>query len=159
MIKTRILSTLTGMALLATSSYALAEDDPMLGVIKARQSYMQLVKWNAGPLFAMAKGEMDYNPELAAMLAANLAALSGMQNGGSMWIEGSDNVAYEGETRALAEIWSNNSGFIDAYDNWSDAVAGLQDTASFDLDSLRDGVGALGKSCKGCHDDFRAKDD
>ena len=33
---------------------------------------MQLKSFNAGPLFGMAKGKIDYNAELASMLANNL---------------------------------------------------------------------------------------
>jgi len=51
---------------------AFAAKDPNLKLIKARQGEMQLKSFNAGPLFGMAKGKIEYNAELAAMLANNL---------------------------------------------------------------------------------------
>ena len=145
------------MVLLILSSPVFAEDDPLLNAIEARKAYMQVVKWNAGPLFAMAKGELEYNNEFATTLASNLLALSSMNNG-NMWPQGSDNVAYEGETRALPEIWSTYPEVTEANKVWAQAVAELAPAAGSNLDELRDKIGAVGKGCKGCHDDFRAED-
>ena len=142
---------------LAVNSSVAAEDDPLLAAIEARKAYMQVVKFNAGPLFAMAKGELEYDPDLATTLANNLQALSSMSNG-SMWPEGTDNVAYEGETRALAEIWSTYPEVADANKAWAQAVTELSAVAGSSVDELRDKIGAVGKGCKGCHDDFRAED-
>ena len=147
-----------GTAFLATTSWVFAQDDPMLDAIKARKSYMQVVKWNAGPLFGMAKGKIDYDSELASTLAANLQALSQLNNG-TMWPDGSDNVSYEGETRALPEIWTTYPKVGEANQAWADAVAALVPAAGSSLDELRDKIGAVGEGCKGCHDDFRAEDE
>ncbi len=133
-----------------------ADKDPMLKVIKARKAEMVLRSWNAGPLFAMAKGEKDYDAESAASLANNLQLLLSMDNG-AMWPQGSDNQAYEGKTRALPEIWTTYPAIADAGKVYAEAVNGLATEAGNGLDALRSKVGALGKSCKGCHTDFRAK--
>jgi len=145
-------------AVLATTSWVLAADDPLLDAIKARKSYMQVVKWNAGPLFGMAKGKIDYDAEFATTLANNLHALSQLDNG-TMWPDGSDNVSYEGETRALPEIWSTYPKVTEGNKAWADAVAALLPAAGSGLDELRDKIGAVGEGCKGCHDDFRAEDE
>ena len=81
-----------------------AAKDPLKNVIKARQAEMQLRSFNAGPLFAMAKGKMDYNAAMAQTLANNLKLLLALNNGRA-WAQGSDNVKYPGETRALPKIW------------------------------------------------------
>ena len=57
------------------------EDDPMLKAIKARQAIMVLRSWNAGPLFGMAKGKIEYDAERATTLANNLKAELAMDNG------------------------------------------------------------------------------
>ena len=65
----RVCLLLIGIALTGTS---FAGDDPLLNAIKARQGEMQLRSFNAGPLFGMAKGKIDYNAEMANKLAGNL---------------------------------------------------------------------------------------
>ena len=69
---------------IATSAFA---DGHLDKAVKARQGFMQVVAFQLGPLGAMAKGEMDYDAELAAANAANLQALANMNNG-AMWPSG-----------------------------------------------------------------------
>ena len=130
--------------------------DPNEAAIKARRGYMQLVLFNAGPLFGMAKVKVEYNAELANQLAKNLGALTTMDSK-RMWPKGSDNTAYKGKTRATPGAWTDQAAW-DASKAYDEAVAGLVANAGNGLDALRAGVGALGKSCKGCHDAGRAKD-
>ena len=68
-IVTRLCLLLVGIALAAPS---IAARDPNKNIIKARQAQMQLRNFNAGPLFAMARGKIDYDVELAIILANNL---------------------------------------------------------------------------------------
>lgn len=136
---------------------AMAADDDNEKAIKARRGAMQMRSFNAGPLFAMAKDKMAYDAELAKTLANNLS-LETQMNNGRMWPKGSDNVAYKGKTRSLPEIWSTYPKVADAGKAYKQAVTKLVANAGNGLDSLKSAVGDLGKSCKGCHDDFRAKD-
>lgn len=135
---------------------AFAAKDPNLKLIKARQSEMQLKSFNAGPLFGMAKGKMDYNADLASMLANNLL-LQTQLDMGRAWAEGTDNVAYEGKTDALPEIWSTYPEVSEKGKAYVKAVNELAAVAGNGLDALKSKIGALGKGCKGCHDDFREK--
>ena len=141
--------------LLVAAHPALAADDPNKGAIKARQGYFSMVKFNAGPLFGMAKGEMDYNPELARHLATNLSQLGGV-NTARMWRKGSSVEQYK-ETEALPEIWAKPDEFRKREQALKDAIAALAPAAGDGLDALRGGVKGLGKACKGCHDNFRAE--
>ena len=135
---------------------AFAAKDPNLKLIKARQSEMQLKSFNAGPLFGMAKGKIEYNAELAAMLANNLL-LQTQLDMGRAWAEGTDNVAYEGKTRALPEGWSTYPEIAEKGKAYVKAVTELAPVAGNGLAALKSKIGALGKGCKGCHDDFREK--
>ena len=132
---------------------AFAAKDPNLKLIKARQSEMQLKSFNAGPLFGMAKGKIEYNAELAAMLANNLLLQTKLDMGRA-WAEGTDNVAYEGKTRALPEAWSNPE-IAEKGKAYVKAVTELAPVAGNGLAALKSKISALGKGCKGCHDDFR----
>ena len=133
-----------------------ADKDPNLGAIKARKAEMELRKFNAGTLFGMAKGKIEYNAEAAALAADNLEQLLGV-NMGAAWPAGSGNDNYPADTRSLREIWSTYPEITHYGEQYAEAVSNLAETAGDGLDALRDGVGALGKSCKGCHDEFRAK--
>lgn len=133
---------------------AFAAKDPNLKLIKARQGEMQLKSFNAGPLFGMAKGKVEYNAELAAMLANNLL-LQTQLDMGRAWAKGTDNVAYEGKTAALPEAWSTYPEIADKGKAYVKAVTELAPVAGNGLAALKSKISALGKGCKGCHDDFR----
>jgi len=135
---------------------AFAAKDPNLKLIKARQGEMQLKSFNAGPLFGMAKGKVEYNAELAAMLANNLL-LQTQLDMGRAWAKGTDNVAYEGKTAALPEAWSTYPEIADKGKAYVKAVTELAPVAGNGLAALKSKISALGKGCKGCHDDFREK--
>jgi len=132
-----------------------AAKDPNQKAIKARQGEMQLRSFNAGPLFAMAKGEIEYDAELAATLANNMKLLLDV-NMGRAWPTGSDNSFYE-ETTATPKIWETYPEIGEYGKRYKTAVTELAAEAGNGLDALRSKVGPLGKSCKGCHDEFREK--
>ena len=146
------LSLFLGLTLMAPS---FAAKDPNLNAIKARQGEMQLKSFNAGPLFGMAKGKIAYNAELASTLANNLLLQTKMDLGRA-WPKGTDNTAYE-ETDALPEIWSTYPEIAEKGKAYVKAVEELATVAGNGVDALKSKIGALGKGCKGCHDDFRVK--
>ena len=151
----RILVTVCLAAVVAVPAAIAADANER--AIKARRGAMQVRVFNAGPLFAMAKGKMAYDAELASTLANNLS-LQAKMNAGRMWPKGSDNTAYQGKTRARPEIWSTYPAVADKGKAYGEAVAKLASSAGNGLDALKAGVGDLGKACSSCHDDFRAKD-
>ncbi len=137
------------------STAALAAKDPNIDAIKARQGEMQVRSLNAGPLFAMARGKIPYDAEMANMLAGNLKTLLSV-NMGRAWPQGSDLDNYFGETAAKPEVWTTYPKIVDYGKDYAKAVNELAAVAGNGQDSLRSKVGALGKSCKGCHDEFQA---
>ena len=134
-----------------------ADKDPMLKAIKARQSIMTIRNWNVGPLFGMAKGKIEYDAELASILANNLLSELAMVNG-RMWPEGSDNSAYPDDTRALPEIWTTYPEVTEASKAYGEAVTELAANAGKGLDALRSVIGDVGNACQGCHEEYRAED-
>ena len=131
-------------------------DDPNEKAIKARNAVMTLQSWYAGPLFQMAKGDMDYDAEMAKTYATHLSMMADVE-GGAMWPPGTGNDAYAGKTRALPEIWTTWPEAGKKGEALSEAAAALAEVAGDGLDALRSKIGAVGKACKGCHDDFRAE--
>lgn len=133
-----------------------AAKDPLKSAIKARQGEMQLRSFNAGPLFAMAKGEMDYDAALASKLAGNLKLLLDLDNGRA-WAKGSDIGNYPDDTTALDKIWTTYPEIGKYGKKYAEAVTDLAAVAGNGAGELKSKIGALGKSCKGCHDEFREK--
>lgn len=144
---------LVGISLAGT---LFAADDPLLKAIKARQGEMQLRSFNAGPLFGMAKGKIDYDAEMAKKLAGNLKLLLALDNGRA-WAKGSGNENYAGKTTALPTIWTTYPEIGEYGKKYVMAVNELAAVAGDGRDALKSKIGALGKSCKGCHDEFREK--
>ncbi len=135
---------------------ASAAKDPNEKAIKARQAAMTLQSWYAGPLFQMAKGDMDYDAEAATAYAAALHAMTTIK-GDMMWPPGTDNVAYPDKTRTLPALWSTWPAVAEKGQALADASAALAEVAGDGLGALRSKIGAVGQACKGCHDDFRAE--
>ena len=141
---------------LTLSLPASAAKDPNLNLIKARKGEMQLRSFNAGPLFAMSKGKMAYDPAMASQLASNLKTLLDLDMGRS-WKQGTDNQAYAGKTTSLPKIWTTYPEISTYGKKYAKAVNELAAVAGNGLDALKSKTGALGKSCKGCHDEYREK--
>ena len=132
-------------------------DDAIEKAIKARRGAMQLYSHYAGPLFGMAKGDIEYDAALAASLAENLNTVVNL-SGARMWPPESDNKSRKGKTRAKPEIWQADSKVGEASQAMKDAALAISLVAGDGLDALRGSIGDVGNSCKGCHDDYRAKD-
>jgi cytochrome c556 len=138
---------------------AVSQDKPDAGekAIKARQGFMDIVVWEAGPLFGMAKGEVPYDAAAASAHAANLKALSGYAFP-SLFLEGTSKADRPGKTRALADIWADMGKFDKALEDWRAAVAVVADEAGKSQEALAAAVGEMGKACGGCHKPFRAEE-
>jgi cytochrome c556 len=136
----------------------MAEDFPFEDQIEGRQGYFQMVKFNMGVLGAMAKGERDYDAKLAQAIADNLKNAALMDNA-LMWPKGSDMDAegLSGKTKAKAAIWQEGSDIGEKHENWVAAVNTMAENAGQGVDALRGAIGPLGKSCKACHKEYKAK--
>lgn len=145
---------LVGMSLLVPG---FAAKDPKINAIKARQAEMQLRSFNLGPLFAMAKGKIDYDAELASTLAGNLKLMLDLDNGRA-WAQGTDIEAYPGKTAALPEVWTTYPEIGKYGKKFATAVNEMAAVAGGGVDALKSKIGPVGKSCKGCHDEFREKE-
>jgi len=144
--------------ILGTLSYAIAADKgPHDSAIKGRQAMFQTYQFNIGILSAMAKGKTEYNAEIASDAAANLAAAANFAQS-SMWPAGSDNET-EGnaKNRALPAIWETFPAIVEKAEALKESSAVLAAEAGGGLEALQGAIGDVGNSCKGCHDDFRAK--
>ncbi len=123
--------------------------------VKARQSLMQLYKFNIAQLGGMAKGKIPYDAKVASVAANNLKTLATVDQT-AMWPAGTDNDTMFGETRALPAIWASYPAVEENADALIKATEALAGAAGTDLASLRGAIGGVGASCGGCHKKFRA---
>jgi cytochrome c556 len=156
-----LLITLATVALGATTFVTFAQDEvPFQNQIEARQSFMQIYRFNLGMLGAMAKGEIPYDAAQASAAANNLLAASKMSNG-AMWPAGSDMGAegLEGVTWAKPDIWTITPEVGEKHRALTEALEAMAAVAGDGLGALRSNMGAVGDGCKGCHEPFRASKD
>ncbi len=154
-IQQHVLAMLTGAGLLWAGNTAAADIEK---AIKGRQGLMQVYAFNLSLVGDMAKGKVDYNAETAQNAANNLLAVATMKNG-AMWPEGSgtDHPEFGENTRALPEIWTT---YPEIGQRGADLVSALEEfvkVAGKDLQSMGEGLKAVGKGCKSCHEEFRAE--
>lgn len=119
--------------------------------IKYRQSAMSLQGNHMARIFAMINGQVPFDAKIAAE-NIEIVSLLNTRAQFAAFIEGSD----KGNTRAKPEIWVEK-------DKWSAAVAKSQDDVSKlvvagksgNLDQIKAAAGAVGQSCKACHDAYQ----
>jgi len=119
--------------------------------VAARHHQMQMVAYHIGVLGAVAKGDMEYSAAMVSAAASNLSALANMERA-TLWIEGTEQGASPG-SRAKAEIWSDADGFAKQFKAMADAADAL--VSAGDAAAVGAGMGALGGSCKACHEKYR----
>lgn len=153
--KAKLIAGACAGALVAT--LAVAQQSPEEKATEARQGLMRLIVWEAGPLFAMAKGDMPYDAAAAEVHARNLATLA-QYAGHSLFLAGTSTEDLPGKTRALPTVWGNPAKFETGFHNLREQTAVVVAEAGKGADELRAAVGELGNVCGDCHEAFRQKD-
>lgn len=132
----------------AQAQFAKPED-----AIKYRKGSFAVMGEHFGRLAAMAQGKMPYDAKSAADNAAVVEFMSKLP-----WTAFGEGTDQGGNTKAKAEIWSDNAKFKDAAEKMQAEVVKLAVAAKTGkLDDLKTAVSATGGTCKNCHDNFRNK--
>jgi cytochrome c556 len=146
-------ATVAGLCL-ATASVAIAHSDKDEPMQAYRQSYFAIIAMNFGPMGAMLKGEMPYDGDKMRAFADNVAGMATVDVSRAFG-PGTD----KGMTRAKPEIWENTDDFLDKYENFKAAAAGLATAAATgDRNTIAEAFKESGGACKACHDEYKAKD-
>ncbi len=107
-----------------------------------------------GPMGAMAQGKAPYN---AATVQKNAALIDTMLT--LPWNSFGPGTDKGAPTKADPKIWSDAAKFKQATEASQKAVANLvAESKGGDEAKFKAAFGEVGKTCKGCHDDFRTKD-
>lgn len=130
-----------------------AAEKALADATKARQSQMQLYAFNLGVLGGMARGDVEYDAEKAGAAAANLAAVTRLDQS-LIWPEGSDDMGVE-TSRALPALWDNLPDVMSKGATLAEAATAMESAATQDLASLQAAMGALGGACSACHQAYR----
>lgn len=133
---------------LGIATAALAHDGVKNPTVKARMMLMGEVKDATGIIVAMAKGEAPFDATQA-QAARTALVKAARQVPGAFGAPETDP-----KSEALPVIWEDWKGFVDQADRFSAAATAMDVTS---LDTLRAGVGPLGKSCGSCHETYRVK--
>ena len=136
---------------LSMASIAQAQVKPET-LVKQRQAAMTLQGKYFGPLGGMAQGKVPYNAEVVARNAGYLAVLDKMP-----W-DGFTASTKDVKSAALPAVFTDTAKFKEAQDRFQAEVAKLVSVSKGgDEAAVKAQLGAVGKSCGGCHETFREK--
>jgi cytochrome c556 len=154
---TAFLAPALAITILAASTTTLAQQAAKPeNLIKWRQSAFQVIAWDSGRIKASVDGQ--YNKEEVIKAADSIAAIakSGL---GSLFVAGTEQGKGWHETSAKPELFKDSKHFDELGASFSKEATELARVAETgDAAAVKAQFGKLGRTCKSCHDDFRAKD-
>jgi cytochrome c556 len=147
-----ILAVATAAGLLAALPAAAQFQKPE-DAIKYRQSALTVMANHFGRIAAMAQGRVPFDANAAAANSAIVVQMSKLP-----FVAFTDGTDKGMPNRATPDIWKDQAKFRAAAEKMQGEVVKLDAAAkSGNLDAIKAAVGAVGGSCKACHDDFRAE--
>ncbi|WP_028117929.1 c-type cytochrome [Ferrimonas senticii] len=142
----------TALLLCTGSAMAKGAFDDAADAIDYRQAAFGLIKENFADMGAMLKNKKPMDSQVFAERAEHLAMLAAIPFNG-FDVKGSD----QGDTGALPAVWSDRGEFNAIADKFQLATKALaKASSSGDSRAIAKAFGGVGKTCKGCHDQFKA---
>lgn len=139
----------SGAVLVAQESMAQAKPEVL---VKQRKAAMTLQGKYIAPLVAIAQGKAPYSAGVVQRDAAYLETLSKMP-----W-DGFDPSTKGEKSLALPAVWEKSGEFKQAAERFENEATKLaQLSKGGDEAAVKAQIGAVGKTCGGCHDNFREK--
>ena len=121
--------------------------------IKYRQSALTVMSTHFGRVAAMTAGRIPYDAKAAADNAAIAVTMSRLP-----FVAFGEGTEKGLPNRAKPEVWSQSAKFKELAEKMQGEMLKLDVAAKAGtLDALKPAVGAVGASCKACHDDYRAE--
>jgi cytochrome c556 len=147
---------MTWMLVALFAGAAHAEDDPTK-VLEYRHAVMSSLGNHMKASSMVVKGEVARSDDLVSHATALYESSRFLTQ---LFPKGSGPEALGDKTEAKAEIWSDWDGFVAKNKVFQDESQKLLEVAkSGDLDAFKAQFGNVGKSCGGCHDDYRVEED
>jgi cytochrome c556 len=121
-------------------------------LVKQRQSAMVLMGKYFGPLNSMGQGKTPFDASVVQRNVGYLDALSRMP-----W-DGFTPTTKEVKSRALPAVFEDTAKLKQAQERFTGEVAKLVEVSKKgDESAVKSQILVVGKTCGGCHDDFREK--
>lgn len=140
------------VAAIAFTAPASAQFQKPEDAVKYRQSALTVMGTHFGRIGAMANGRVPFDAKSAQDSAHIVATMSTLP-----WAGFTANTESL-KSRAKPEIWKEQAKFKDASDKLVAEAAKLEAAAKTgNLDTIKTAFGAVGGSCKACHDAFRTE--
>lgn len=140
------------VAALAFATPAAAQFQKPEDAVKYRQSALTVMANHFGRIGAMVNGRAPFDAKAAQDSAHVVATVSSLP-----WAGFAANTESL-KSRAKPEVWKDAAKFKEASDKLVAETAKLETAAKTgNLDMIKVAFGAVGGSCKACHDTFRAE--
>ena len=154
------LATLTAIIALSTTSFALnaqpakPTEKQAQRALELRQSVFKLIAFNNSPIKAMAKGKKPLDLDLAKTQATRVATLASMITDTYKL----DTRSFTLDTESLNVIWEKPDAFAEKAQATVDTATAIANAAkSGDEKATLKAMKGIGKTCGGCHDEFRVE--
>ena len=149
--KSKLILALVAITLAGSAAAQVKPED----AIKWRQSGYGFMAWNMARIKANVEGTYNKDEVIKAANAIQMVANSGM---GALYLPGTDKGTGWEKTRAKPEIWTEKEKIGKAAMNLAKEANDMATVAAAgDAAATKVLLGKLGSACKGCHDDFKAK--
>ena len=146
-----LVATLVASVGAAWSVGALAQAKPEI-LVKQRQAAMTLQGKYFGPLAGMAQGKLPYDASVVQRNAGYLDVLDKLP-----W-DGFDPSTRNLKSAALPALWNEPAKFKEAQERLQSEVSRLVSVSKGgDEGAVKAQIGAVGKACGNCHENFREK--
>ncbi len=122
--------------------------------IENRKAVFTLIGNNFKPIGEVLRGNATYSSTEVAKFAARISFLTGFLP------EVFPDISRNGDTRAVAEVWSNRADFDKRVKDFTAHASTLTQLVSHDgsnTDAFKDAAKAVAQDCKSCHDTYRSK--
>jgi len=150
--KVLFIATATVVGLLASLPAAAQFQKPE-DAVKYRKAAFTVMGTHFGRLGAMAQGRMPFDGAVAAANAEVVMNMSKLPYAG--FVEGTSGTE---KGQPNGKVWSERAKFDEAAKKMQDEVVKLVAASKTNnLDQLKTAVGAVGGSCKACHDNYRVQ--
>lgn len=144
-----LVAAVTTFAAPAFAQFAKPDD-----AIKYRQGSMFVMAQHFGRVAAMANGRVPFDAKVAADNADIVLAMSKLPFAGF----GPGTEGGSLKNTAKPEIWTDQAKFRDGAEKMqAEAVKLAAAAKTGNIDNLKTAVGAMGGTCKACHDAFRTQ--
>jgi cytochrome c556 len=152
----RRITVVIAMSALVCATSVIAASGTPADTIRARQQSLK----DLGASFKTVRDQLRVSSTDMAAIKTAGADIKKAADAMATWFPKGTGTEAGVKTAAKPEIWSNSSDFDKKRADFVAAAGKFAElTASGDKAAIGAGVGPLGGACKGCHDNYRVKED